>query len=85
MVGKLQQMQEMERLQELKDLGADRGTIGWGHQIRSYVLHPYQMAKDLRTGQETSHVQDVLDGNLQPYIDAYLRWRLENDKSLGGN
>jgi len=77
MAAKLQQQREAERLSELRDLGAERGTIGWGHQIRSYVLHPYQMVKDLRTGHETGQVQAVLDGGLQPFIDAYLRWRME--------
>lgn len=76
MVAKLQQQRESARLRELQDLGAERGTIGWGHQIRSYVLHPYQMVKDLRTGHETSQTQSVLAGDLQPFIDAYLRWRL---------
>jgi peptide chain release factor 2 len=76
MVAKLQQQREAARLRELQDLGAERGTIGWGHQIRSYVLHPYQMVKDLRTGHETSQTQAVLAGDLQPFIDAYLRWRL---------
>ncbi len=80
LVSKLQQLKEAERLEELKDLKGERGTIGWGHQIRSYVMMPYQMVKDLRSGQETSQVQNVLDGDLQPFIDAYLRWRLGGSK-----
>ena len=48
--------------------------IGWGSQIRSYVFQPYTMVKDLRTGQETGNVQAVMDGDLDPFIDAYLKW-----------
>ena len=48
--------------------------IGWGSQIRSYVFQPYTMVKDLRTGWETGNVQAVMDGDLTPFIDAYLKW-----------
>jgi peptide chain release factor 2 len=80
LAAKLQQLQEAERLEELKDLKGDRGTIGWGYQIRSYVLAPYQMVKDLRTGHQTNQTDSVLAGDVQPFIDAYLRWRLGGSK-----
>jgi peptide chain release factor 2 len=76
LTAKLQQLRESERLEELADLKGERGTIAWGHQIRSYVMMPYQMVKDLRTGHETSQIQRVLDGDLQAFVDAYLRWVL---------
>lgn len=81
MTAKLQQLQDRERLAELQELGSERGTIGWGHQIRSYVMHPYQMVKDLRTAHETNQIDNVLNGDLQGFLDAYLRYRLSN--SLG--
>ncbi|MDD5627795.1 MAG: peptide chain release factor 2 [Elusimicrobia bacterium] len=51
------------------------GDIAWGHQIRSYVFMPYQMVKDLRTGHQTSQIQGVMDGDLDPFIQAYLAWQ----------
>ena len=59
---------EMEKYYDAK------GAIGWGHQIRSYVFMPYQMVKDLRTGEETSQIDAVMDGALDPYMHAYLSW-----------
>ncbi len=51
-----------------------KGDIGWGHQIRSYVFMPYQLVKDLRTGEETSQIDAVMDGALDPFMHAYLSW-----------
>jgi len=66
-----QKRREMERFYGAK------GEIAWGSQIRSYVLQPYTMAKDHRTSQETSNVSGVLDGALQPFIEAYLKQQAE--------
>jgi peptide chain release factor 2 len=52
----------------------EMGDIAWGHQIRSYVFMPYQMVKDLRTGQQTSQIANVMDGDLDPFMEAYLGW-----------
>lgn len=59
---------------------SEKGEIGWGRQIRSYVLQPYQMVKDLRTGEQTSDVQGVLDGDLDPFINAFLRGKKRSDQ-----
>jgi peptide chain release factor 2 len=52
----------------------EMGDIAWGHQIRSYVFMPYQMVKDLRTGEQTSQIANVMDGDLDPFLEAYLAW-----------
>ena len=68
----------MLKLEENEEKAADiRGEvkdIAWGSQIRSYVFQPYTMVKDLRTGYETGNVQGVMDGDLDPFINAYLKW-----------
>lgn len=58
---------------------SEKGDIGFGHQIRSYVFQPYQMVKDLRTGEQTGDVQAVMDGALDPFIDAFLRGKKRTD------
>ena len=73
---KLYRIQEMERDAELKKLYGEKGEVAFGSQIRNYVLQPYQMVKDLRTDHETGDVQRVLDGDLDPFIQAYLRRRM---------
>jgi peptide chain release factor 2 len=70
---KLYEYHEDQQRRELERFYGAKGEIAWGNQIRSYVLQPYTMAKDHRTGEETSNVQAVLDGRIQPFIEAYLQ------------
>lgn len=62
-----------EQRSEMEKFYGDKGEIGWGSQIRSYVFQPYQMVKDLRTGVSNGDVQAVMDGDLEPFINAWLR------------
>jgi len=71
--GKLWQVQEEERRKQEQEFKGVYKTPGWGNQIRSYVLHPYHMVKDLRTEYEVSNTDSVLDGDLQMFIDEELR------------
>jgi len=75
---RLYQLKEAERMKQLSQLYDEKGEIAWGYQIRSYVLHPYNLVKDLRTGRETSNARAVLDGDIDAFLDAYLRYRLAN-------
>ncbi len=70
---KLWERQEQERIAAEKSMRGAYKTPGWGNQIRSYVLHPYHMVKDVRTQYETSHTEAVLDGELDDFIVAYLK------------
>ena len=56
---------------------AAKTDIGWGHQIRSYVLQPYQLVKDLRTGAQSTNPSEVLDGDIDPFIESALSQRLK--------
>ena len=58
---------------------AEKTEIGWGHQIRSYVLQPYQLVKDLRTGETSTAPGDVLDGAIDPFISAALAQRVTGE------
>ena len=68
----LEKKKQNEKLEKLEDSKSD---IAWGNQIRSYVLHPYRMIKDLRTNVETGNVEKVLDGDIDEFIKASLLLR----------
>jgi peptide chain release factor 2 len=70
---KLAALRDAERDKELAQVYGEKGEIAWGSQIRSYVIHPYQMVKDHRTGEEKGNVNAVLDGDLDDFMAAYLR------------
>ncbi len=71
--GRLYQLEKAKREEERQKLHEQKKEIGFGSQIRSYVLHPYQMVKDHRTSVETGNVNDVLDGNIDRFVEAYLQ------------
>jgi peptide chain release factor 2 len=77
---RLKQLKVDEREEEKEQQYESKGEIAFGSQIRSYVLQPYQIVKDHRTGHEVGNVEGVLDGNLDPFIEAYLRWRKSKDR-----
>lgn len=79
---KLYQIEDDKRKAELNKQYGEKSDIGWGSQIRSYVFQPYQMVKDLRTGEKTSSIDDVMDGELDPFMEAMLRGKKagEGDK-----
>ncbi|MDR0953381.1 MAG: peptide chain release factor 2 [Elusimicrobiota bacterium] len=72
---KLYEMEMDKKRSEMERHYGEKGDIAWGHQIRSYVFMPYQLVKDLRTGYETSNIQGVMDGNLTPFMEAYLNFK----------
>jgi peptide chain release factor 2 len=75
---RLYMLEQKKRNAELAKLYSDKGEIAWGNQIRSYVLQPYQMVKDHRTNFQTSDVEAVLDGDLDDFIESYLRYKVKN-------
>ena len=72
---KLAELARIERRRELDQIRGEQTEAGWGRQIRSYVLQPYQQVKDLRTGLEIGNVQGVLDGDMGRLTESYLHWR----------
>jgi peptide chain release factor 2 len=79
LAAKLLERRREEEAEQLASLKGD-GRRAWGSQIRNYVLYPYQMVKDQRTGQETSQAESVLDGEIDEFIDAEIRWMRRQEK-----
>ena len=75
LAARLAELARQEQLDHIDEIRGEQTEAGWGRQLRSYVLQPYQMIKDLRTGVEVGNVQAVLDGDLDQFVDAYLHWR----------
>lgn len=76
---KLLERQRQEERARMDALKGDGGS-SWGNQMRSYVLHPYQMVKDLRTEFEVGNPQSVLDGEIDGFLEAGIRWRKQQEK-----
>ena len=76
---KLYQLEEEKKAAELAEIRGEQKDIAWGSQIRNYVFHPYSLVKDLRSGHETGNIGAVIDGDLDPFMDAYLKWTLSGE------
>jgi peptide chain release factor 2 len=74
---KLMVIAQEQRAAQIADIRGDIVEAAWGNQIRNYVFHPYQMVKDLRTAEETTDVQGVMNGDLDPFIQSLLRQGVE--------
>jgi peptide chain release factor 2 len=86
LAARLAERQRLERQQEIEALSGEKRDVAFGNQIRTYTLAPYQLVKDERTRYETGNVQSVIDGELDPFIEAFLQWhRQQNGASPGGS
>jgi peptide chain release factor 2 len=74
---KLFQIEEQKKRAEVEKMYDEKGEVAWGYQIRNYVMQPYTLVKDARTEVQTAQVNNVLDGDLDEFIQAYLRWKAE--------
>ena len=70
---KLYALEEDQKRAEMERFYSEKGAVGWGNQIRSYVFQPYQMVKDLRTGVQSGNIQNVMDGDLDSFVNGWLR------------
>ena len=80
---RLHELARQQRLAHIDEIRGEQGEAAWGRQIRSYVMQPYQMVKDLRTDDEVGNIQGVLDGDLDALRRGYLRWRRANHETAG--
>jgi len=83
LMAKISARREDEQKSELEKFYGEKGSISWGNQIRSYVFQPYRMVKDLRTNVQASDVQGVMDGNLDPFVNGWLRAGCPAGKASG--
>ncbi len=81
LAAKLADLEREKRADELAAIAGEQREVAWGSQIRSYVLQPYQMVKDLRTDHEVGNPEAVLDGDVEPFMESYLRWRRSQAES----
>ena len=81
LAAKLYQLEQAKRDAELAKMYGNKGEIAFGYQIRSYVLYPYQLVRDERTELKSSQTDKVLDGEIQEFIDSYLRYRAAQERA----
>ena len=81
LMAKITALREDEQKSEMEKFYGDKGSISWGNQIRSYVFQPYRMVKDLRTNVQASDVQGVMDGELDPFVNGWLRAGCPTEKA----
>ena len=81
LAAKLLDLERQKRTDAVAEIAGAAQRMGFGSQIRSYVLYPYQMVKDLRTDHSTSNPDAVLDGHIDDFVAAYLRWRRAQEVS----
>jgi peptide chain release factor 2 len=81
LMSKLYELKIQEQKKELAEVRGEHMDIAWGSQIRSYVFHPYSMVKDHRTSVETGNTGAVMDGDLDPFIDGFLRSQIKQPEA----
>lgn len=75
LAAKLLDLERRRQQEEIADIAGKAQKVGFGNQIRSYTMHPFQLVKDLRTAYETSNLDYVLDGGIDNFIESYLQWQ----------